>query len=72
MAKKLPSICVRLSVVDEPPRSREARAAAEQGLARVVHHYGSRPEFVVIGGLVPELLCAGSEFRHAGTSDMNV
>ena len=27
------------------------------------------PEFVVLGGLVPELLCASSEFQHAGTTD---
>lgn len=57
---------------DEPSRSREARAAAEAALVRVVHHYGSRPEFVVLGGLVPELLCADSAFRHAGTTDVDV
>lgn len=39
---------------------------------RVVHHYGARPEFVVLGGLVPELLCAGSGWRHAGTTDVDV
>lgn len=59
-------------MVDEPLRSRAARAAAEQALVRIVHHYGARPEFVVLGGLVPELLCAGSEFRHAGTTDVDV
>src|SRR3954453_16602713 len=57
---------------DEPERSRLARAAAEAALVRVVHHYGSRPEFVVLGGLVPELLCAGSAWRHAGTTDVDV
>lgn len=57
---------------DEAPRSRAARLAAEQGLVRVVHHYGARPEFVLLGGLVPELLCAKSEFRHAGTTDVDV
>ena len=56
----------------DPPRSRAARAAAESALVRVVHHYGSRPEFVVLGGLVPELLCAGSAFQHAGTTDVDV
>lgn len=39
---------------------------------RIIHHYGARPEFVLLGGLVPELLCAGSEFRHAGTTDVDV
>ena len=53
-------------------RSRAAREAAERALIRVVYHYGSRPEFVVLGGLVPELLCAGSDFQHAGTTDVDV
>ncbi len=57
---------------DEAPRSRRARTAAESALVRVVHHYGRRPEFVVLGGLVPELLCAGSGFQHAGTTDIDV
>ena len=56
----------------EPSRSRAARAAAESALVRIVHHYGSRPEFVVLGGLVPELLCASSGLRHAGTTDVDV
>jgi hypothetical protein len=43
-----------------------AAEAAERALVRIVHHYGSRPEFVVLGGLLPELLCAGSDFRHGG------
>lgn len=34
----------------EETRSRVARAAAERALVRVVHHYGERPEFVVLGG----------------------
>ena len=59
-------------MVAEPSRSRAAREAAERALVRIVHHYGSRPEFVVLGGLVPELLCAGSDFRHAGTTDVDV
>ena len=59
-------------MADDAPRSRAARAAAERALIRVVHHYGARPEFVVLGGLVPELLCAGSSFRHAGTTDVDV
>lgn len=53
-------------------RSRAARDAAEKALVRIVHHYGKRPEFVVLGGLVPELLCAQSVFRHAGTTDVDV
>lgn len=53
-------------------RSRAARRAAESALVRVVHHYGSRPEFVVLGGLVPEFLCALSEDQHAGTTDIDV
>lgn len=53
-------------------RSRAAREAAERALIRVVYHYRSRPEFVVLGGLVPELLCAGSDFQHAGTTDVDV
>lgn len=57
---------------DPPPRSRAARAAAETALVRIIHHYGARPEFVVLGGLVPELLCADSEFQHAGTTDVDV
>lgn len=57
---------------DEAPRSRAAREAAERALVRVVRHYGARQEFVVLGGLVPELLCAGSGFQHAGTTDVDV
>ena len=57
---------------DEAPRSRAAREAAERALVRVVHHYGAKPEFVVLGGLVPELLCSGSEWQHAGTTDVDV
>jgi hypothetical protein len=57
---------------DETARMRAARAAAEQGLVRVVHHYGSRPEFVLLGGLIPELLCSASRYQHAGTTDIDV
>jgi hypothetical protein len=57
---------------DEPLRSRRARAAAEQTLIRVVHHYGARPELVVLGGLVPALLCSRSGVEHAGTTDVDV
>lgn len=53
-------------------RSRAAREAAETALVRIVDHYGDRPEFDVLGGLVPDLLCAQSEFQHAGTIDVDV
>lgn len=56
----------------DPERSRAGRAAAELALVRVVHHYGSKPEFVVLGGLVPESLCARSTMVHAGTTDVDV
>jgi hypothetical protein len=56
----------------ESPRSRPARKAAEEALVRVVHHYGETPEFVVLGGLVPELLCDKSRATHAGTTDIDV
>ncbi len=59
-------------MVEEIPRSRQARSAAEAALVRVVHHYGGRPEFVVLGGLVPDLLCSESTFQHAGTTDVDV
>ena len=57
---------------EEPPRSRAARRAAERALVRVVHHYGGTPEFVLLGGLVPELLCSTSGIFHAGTTDVDV
>jgi len=59
-------------VTDEPSRSGAARRAAEQALVRVVHHYGATPEFVLLGGLVPDLLCSRSGMRHAGTTDVDV
>jgi hypothetical protein len=43
-----------------------------RALIRVVHHYGSRPEFVLLGGLVPDLLCSASTQHHAGTTDVDV
>jgi len=57
---------------EAPERTRRARAAAERALVRVVHHYGGCPEFVLLGGLVPELLCADTDYRHAGTIDIDV
>lgn len=57
---------------EEPERTRAARRAAETALVRIVHHYGERPGFVLLGGLVPELLCSQSGFLHAGTTDVDV
>ncbi len=59
-------------MAEEYQRSRVARDAAEKALVSVVYHYGSKPELVVLGGLVPELLCSTSPFRHAGTTDIDV
>jgi hypothetical protein len=57
---------------EDPPRSLAARAAAELALVRIADYYGERPEFVLLGGLVPALLCAQSGTRHAGTTDVDV
>lgn len=54
------------------PRSASARAAAESALVRVVQAYGGLPSFVLLGGLVPELLCSSTAWRHAGTTDVDV
>lgn len=59
-------------MASNPERTRAARTAAERALVRVIHHYGETPGFVLLGGLVPELLCIGSQFRHAGTTDIDV
>ena len=56
---------------EPPPRSRRSRKAAEESLLRILIHYGQTPEFVVLGGLVPDLLCADSQFLHAGTTDVD-
>lgn len=53
-------------------RSRRARAVAESMLVAVAHHYGARPGFVLLGGLVPDLLCGAAPARHVGTSDVDV
>lgn len=57
---------------NEEFRSRSARAAAERALVHIAHHYGGESEFVVLGGLVPDLLCSRSSFTHAGTTDIDV
>lgn len=59
-------------MADDAPRTRASRVAAETALVRVVHHYGKRPEFVLMGGLMPDYLCSGSEYQHAGTTDVDV
>lgn len=59
-------------MADEAPRSRAARIAAHNALVRVAYHYRGVPEFVVLGGLVPELLCSTAEYKHAGTTDVDV
>jgi hypothetical protein len=57
---------------EDPARSHTARTAAELALVRVADFYGGRPEFVLLGGLVPAILCAASGTRHAGTTDVDV
>jgi hypothetical protein len=34
--------------------------------------YGEIPEFVLLGGLVPDLLCSAAAHRHVGTTDVDV
>jgi len=34
--------------------------------------YGEIPEFVLLGGLVPDLLCSETAHRHVGTTDVDV
>lgn len=58
--------------MSEPPRSREARALAETALVRLVLAYGETPEFVLLGGLVPDLLCTSAQRAHVGTTDVDV
>lgn len=53
-------------------RTGRARRAAELALVRVCSHYGERPNFVLLGGLVPALLCSDSGRFHAGTTDVDV
>jgi hypothetical protein len=71
-AKRQPSISGSCNMDDDETRTRSARAAAERALVRIAHHYGGEPEFVVLGGLVPDLLCTKSGFTHAGTTDVDV
>jgi hypothetical protein len=59
-------------MADDDIRSQQARRAAELALVRVAHHYGGKPEYVLLGGLVPALLCAAAPVPHAGTTDVDV
>lgn len=58
--------------MSEPARSRHARRIAETALVRIVDAYGAVPEFVLLGGLVPDLLCRRSSTLHVGTTDVDV
>jgi len=58
--------------MSEPLRSRLARALAESALIRLVTAYGETPEFVLLGGLVPDLLCGRADRQHVGTTDVDV
>jgi hypothetical protein len=58
--------------VSDPVRSRQARELAERALVRLVAAYGEIPGFVLLGGLVPDLLCSEAADRHVGTTDVDV
>lgn len=57
---------------DPSPRSRRARLAAERALVGVALEYGAPPPFVLLGGLVPDLLCPTAPIAHIGTTDVDV
>jgi hypothetical protein len=59
-------------VDEDSERSTRARRAAELALVRVCSHYGGCPNFVLLGGLVPQLLCSEAGLRHVGTTDVDV
>jgi hypothetical protein len=59
-------------VSEELERTGRARRAAELALVRVCSHYGERPNFVLLGGLVPAMLCSDGGLLHAGTTDVDV
>lgn len=62
--------------MDEPVRSREARARAETALVRVLWHLsGTAVRPIVLGGLVPDVLVDGVEPApppHLGTTDVDI
>ncbi len=53
-------------------RSRATRKLAEAALVRLVLAYGGAPEFVLLGGLVPDLLCSTARRAHIGTTDIDI
>lgn len=58
--------------MSDPIRSRLARDLAERALIQLVLAYGDIPEFVLLGGLVPDLLCRNAVRMHQGTTDVDV
>lgn len=54
------------------PTDRPWRDTLPNSRWSVCHHYGARPEFVLIGDLIPDLLCSDPSVRHAGRSDVDV
>ncbi len=58
--------------MSDPIRSRQARELAERALVRLAHAYGDVPEFVLLGGLVPDLLCSSAAYTHVGTTDVDL
>ncbi|RIK09794.1 MAG: hypothetical protein DCC49_05090 [Acidobacteria bacterium] len=58
--------------MSELPRSRRARELAQEALVRLVAAYGTNPRFVLLGGLVPDLLCTRSQMLHIGTTDIDL
>src|SRR5947209_18166537 len=54
-------------------RTRDARALAEAALVRISANFGPTDiPLVVLGGLVPEMLCVASAIRHQGTIDVDI
>lgn len=53
-------------------RSRRARDLAERALVTLVRAYGDVPNFILLGGLVPDLLCRTAARPHQGTTDVDV
>jgi len=58
--------------MSDPVRSRQARELAEAALIRLVEEYGEIPEFVLLGRLVPDVLCGGAARRHVGMTDVDL